>query len=614
MRCPPESCDVIESRRKKSSAMKKLLLFVMISFPLWLVCNRVAAENIQPWGGAATQDWARAAVATILADMSEATPVAAFSLMKLKKGCWKVMPYELVGGPAGKMVFALPEARAPELTLPLKVKQPGWYAIFVGLFSTSEVPTVAWLRLNQDPAAVQRENHRNDHYGNSEEVFFKVAKLDEDSNLHIHQQSTGFVCGCAVTHVKLIPLSSAEVRRLEADRRDTSHRTLIATIDGFSTIFYRSPRTAEDLLSQVEIFRDTDFGTLILQSPGADKVDYPSQVGFMKGTGVEEFPRVGDRHFVESIRELAAKKINPVKVLIDGAHAIGMKVHVAIRPAGWSFFEPYADYWESPFYRDHPQWRCVDRDGTPVERMSWAVPEVRKHVVEVLREQVRFGADGVHLTFNRGYPLVLYEPAAVKLFQKKYGVDPRTVPESDPRIIPWWSDVVTTCMREVRAMLDEEQKTRAGGRRVECSIMILGTGQDDLRFGVDIRRLAEEKLVDEISTELGFGRSTSTFNLPLLSDVSRANGIPFFPGMSCSPMWYPTIPSYYDSGAKGLAIWDADVVDIFEWAWVSRFGHREETRFRLQNLKLDAPPRMILRFHRLGEQIRDGRFGPFWGG
>ena len=208
--------------------------------------------------------------------------------------------------------------RAPELNLPLKVQRPGWYAIFVGLFSALDVPTVAWLRLNQDPAAVQRENRRNDHYGNSEEVFFKVARLDENSRLHIHQQSTGVVCGCGVTHVKLIPLSPEEVRRLEADRRDPSHRTLVATIDGFSAIYCRGPRTAAELFSQVEIFRDTDFGTLILQSPGADKVNYPSQVGHLKGTGVEEFPTPGDRCFVESIRDLAAKKINPTRVLIDG--------------------------------------------------------------------------------------------------------------------------------------------------------------------------------------------------------------------------------------------------------------------------------------------------------
>ena len=71
---------------------------------------------------------------------------------------------------------------------------------------------MAWLRLNPDPAAVNRENRRNDHYGNSEEVFFKVAKLNEKSSLHISQQSTGVVCGCGVTHVKLIPLSPEEVQ------------------------------------------------------------------------------------------------------------------------------------------------------------------------------------------------------------------------------------------------------------------------------------------------------------------------------------------------------------------------------------------------------------------
>ena len=42
-------------------------------------------------------------------------------------------------------------------------------------------------------------------------------------------------------------------------------------------------------------------------------------------------------------------------------------------------------------------------------------------------------------------------------------------------------------MRELRTMLDEEQKARADGKRLELSIMVLGTAQDDLRFGVDLR-------------------------------------------------------------------------------------------------------------------------------
>ena len=45
----------------------------------------------------------------------------------------------------------------------------------------------------------------------------------------------------------------------------------------------------------------------------------------------------GHRYFAESVRTLARKHINPMKVMIDGAHSMGIKVHVGIRPGGWSF-------------------------------------------------------------------------------------------------------------------------------------------------------------------------------------------------------------------------------------------------------------------------------------
>ena len=570
-----------------------------------------AAPPVQPWAGAAIDDWTQAPKAVVLTDMSECRPASALSLMKLRKAHWKVIPYETTDGLVGKMVWAAPEAAAPRLSLLLGVE--GWYAIFVGLFSVTEAPTTALLQLNTDPAPVSRRNARGD-YGSSEEILFKVAKLDKSSLLDISQQSTGFISACGVTHVKLIPLSSTEIERIDRERRDTSHRRLIATYDGFTDLFCRSPRTAEAVLSAVEIFRDTDFGTLILQSPGADKVNYASKIGHMKGTHAEEYPRVGDRHFVEAIEELARKKVNLLQVLIQGAHDVGMKVHVGIRPAGWSFFEPYSDYWESPFYREHPEWRCVDRDGTAVARMSWAVPEVRKHFIDLLREQVRFGADGAHVVFNRGYPVVLYEPSAVQLFQEKHGEDPRQVEESDPRILEWRADVVTAFLRELRSMLDEEGERRGTGERLALSIMVLGTAQDDLRYGVDVRRLVAEGLVDEISMERGFGRSTNLYNLEFFHSVCHPKGVPFSPGITRSEMWYPEVPSYYAGGAAGVALWDPTVGDIFEWLWVARFGHEEETRWRLENLALRKPPRTIHHFRKLGDQIRGGRFGPFWGG
>jgi len=566
----------------------------------------------QPWAGAALSDWSNASNAMVITDLSQCQPGSAFSNMVLKRKCWKVIPYQMIKSYQGKMIWAPPEAQAPEVSLALNAE--GWFAIFVGLFSSSEVPTTAWIRLDTDPASVPRYNSLTDYYGNSEEVFFRVARLSKQSRILFRPQTRGQVAACGITHVKLVPLSPEELQRIESEHHERPHRVLAATSDGFSDMFYRSPRTASELLSQVEVFRDSDFGTLILQSPGADKVSYPTKVGFWKGSQSEMFPRVGDRHFVEATRALARQRVNPVKALAQRAHELGLKVHVGIRPAGWSFFEPYTDYWESPFYKQNPQWRCEDRDGSAVARMSWAVPEVRRHLIAVLRELIGFGADGANLVYTRGYPLVLYEAPARKLFLQQYGLDPRQIPESDMRMTAFRSDIVTKFHQELRAMLDEVQTRNASSNRLDLSIIINGTAQDDRTYGVDLRRLAADHLVDEVFTEQGFGVSANTLNLDFLASTCQMHGIPFSPGIFYGGIRFPNIPQFYDAGVHGLTFWDAAVGDIFEWQWISRFGHPEETRWRLQNLDLQKPPRTIHFFHKLGNQIRDSRFGPYWGG
>jgi hypothetical protein len=64
--------------------------------------------------------------------MTQCEPNGALSLT-MKKRHWKVIPYELSGGPSGKMIWASPETQAPIMKLNLGVK--GWHAIYVGVFS-----------------------------------------------------------------------------------------------------------------------------------------------------------------------------------------------------------------------------------------------------------------------------------------------------------------------------------------------------------------------------------------------------------------------------------------------------------------------------------------------
>jgi hypothetical protein len=145
--------------------------------------------------------------------------------------------------------------------------------------------------------------------------------------------------------------------------------------------------------------------------------------------------------------------------------------------------------------------------------------------------------------------------------------------------------------------------------------MVLGTADDDMRYGVDIRWLINERLLDDISMQAGFGASAK-YNLPMLRAACQPKGIPFYPYVTgWSAPLFADVPGYYEAGAKGVAVFDAETVtDVMLWSWVSRFGHVDETNWRLKNLQFEKAPRMTCEFHLLGDQIRDSQFAPYWGG
>ena len=573
-------------------------------------------NTVPPWAQGSARRWANSSEAVVLSDMGQCVPAGALS-PRLKHGRWKVIPYETVDKVAGNMIWASALTDAPEVRLALGAA--GWHAIFVGVFSTSEVPSRVWVKLDGDPAAVLRSNDSSHGYGNIADLFFKVARLDGET-LVIRQQYPAGASACGVAYVKLVPLSAEEIRAFVADGSDKSTRRMAATNDGFSWMFYHRPTTEESLLSQAELFRGTDFGTLLLHSAGADKVAYRSAHGHNPGLDMDDFPRPGDRNYVESIRQFAAKGINPLRSLIDGAHKAGLKVHVGIRPAGWSFFEPYAEFWETPFYLEHPEWRCVDRDGTPVTRMSWAVPQVRRHLIELLGEMVGFGADGAHIVFNRGFPFVLYEAPFVEMFRKRFRVDPRQIEEADPRITELRADIAACFLRELRAALENERRTRADGKRLEISAMVLGNEEDNLLYGLDLRRLAAESLLDEIYIyPWDFGGNRGEYDFSFFREICTPRRVPFFPSINTGYLAGNELirqaMSFYEEGAAGITVFDAEAIaeapDLGRWLDVSRFGHLDEMRARADSC---APEVEYATFHRLGSQIRDGRFGPYWGG
>jgi len=570
-----------------------------------LDCDDIEIAPVDGGTGASILEWANGAKPVVLADMGKCTPAAALTTASRLKQ-WRVLPYE-AGNIAGKMIWATEESQAPELTLPLTAQ--GWHAIYVGLADPAHVGCQALLRLSNDPAPVPRARAA----GQLEEAFFKVADLTGQS-LHLSRHPNG--PGCGVAYVKLVPLTPAEVAAQQARWNDPARRRLVTTIDGFSFIYSRGCVTREDLQREVEVYRHTDFGTLILQPGGADFTNYPSQVGQMLGQGVEVFARAGDRRYAEAIRELAKRKINPTQVMIEGAHDVGMKVHIAVRPAAWEHSPPLDDFFSSRFYREHPQWRCVDRDGTPVSRLSYAVPEVRAHLVDVLREAIGFGADGACVLYVRGAPYVLFEKPFADLFKARHNADVQSVDENDPKVLALRAEIMTTFMREIRTMLDEEGRKR--GTKLQLSAMVLANEADNLKYGLDLRQWVKAGLVDLVMPYLHAGGGTA-----------KEYDVAFFKE-ACGPAKVPVKPvfigwdtpdvssvlrkavSLYDQGADGLTFWDGNCGEdnTSRWCTLTRLGSADDAR----QMSEDGPPAPVwLRVHRLGEVIVDSRYHPNWG-
>ncbi len=559
--------------------------------------------------GSTALEWSGANRAQVLSDMRACRPASALSATG-RRGYWRTISYD-TGTFHGTMIWADFATAPPAVRLALPVR--GWYAIFLGMFKPGGLESRLWVKLSRDAAPVARQARR----GPIEEILFKVAKLNQDE-LVIRAQSRGNRRGGGLAYVKLVPLTAAERQAWQSDRAKRGARRLVTSLDGFSFIYDRAPITREMLLAETAAYQDSDFDLMILQMGCADQVNYPSQVGELLAGRAKDFARPGDEHYARAVRELARKGINPTRVLIQGAHQAGMRVHVAVRPAAWIHTAPMDEFYASKFYLAHPEWRCRDRDGTPAARLSLAVPQVRRHLTAVLREAVRLGADGANVIFVRGMPVVLFEPAFAEPFKQKYGTAPQKLPPNDPRLLAARSAVVTGFMREIRGMLDDEAKRRKQGKRLELSAYVFADEADNRRFGIDLRAWAAENLVDMVFPYLGAGGGRAkAYDMAFFTRVCSKHGIAVRPTFVT---WRIRDPGrlvrdgvkLYEQGADGISFWDANsaVYDAVHWAVVSHFGDLG----LLRRMEAGGVPRPVrVRLHSLGGLVLDGRFSPNWG-
>lgn len=172
------------------------------------------------------------------------------------------------------------------------------------------------------------------------------------------------------------------------------------------------PKTEQSIRRMVRSYADAHFNMLLPETICRGYSIYPSTV-------IERDPRF-------------AGAIDPLPVIIDEAHKLGLEVH----PWVWVFRAGYsAD--KGSILRAHPDWAELDSNGRELSPnggywLSPANPAARDYLARLYAELVgKYDVDGIHLDYIRyeteqkaSYG---FSPISTCLFGKQYGLDPANV-------------------------------------------------------------------------------------------------------------------------------------------------------------------------------------------
>ena len=513
--------------------------------------------------------------ATIVSDLSQCRPAGALSERRARWR-WTKVPYQ-AGGIAGTLLMAGPETQAPPVTLGLGVQ--GWHGIFLGVYSDQWAgPDCLRVKLTGDPCFVPvvRADPGFDSTILIDDVFWKYADLT-GQDLTIAQMASGSGRQAGLAYVRLAPLSAEEVAAVLADRRRLETRRLIAMDDNFS--FYCDRRaTVADIWEQIEPYRDTDVGRLFwCAGAGGDVVSYPTRVGRVIGIAEEDFPTSAYRYVGESMRLLLGQGVDGMQVARDYTHSLGIEFHISLRLGAFQMFPGFDEFFTSEFYRGHPEWHCVDRDGTPIARLSYAYPEVQDHVLAVLEELASYEPDGLNLIFTRCAPYLLYEEPLIVGYRARTGVDPRQLDEHDPGYLRYRGEVVTGFMRRVRALC--AHKTSRRGQRLLLSGNVLNNEAENLFYGLDVATWAREGILDLMVPDTWLGKP---IDFEYFAGITRGTPCELYaqimPRRMPAGEYRRRALQAYAAGAQGLCLWDASgrYPILPEWNTARRLGHKDE--------------------------------------
>ena len=548
-----------------------------------------------------------------------------------RAGKWRKIPYEAEGF-SGTMLYALGDQPGEEVRVRLNVS--GWHDIYLGLYAAF-LPTILRCRLSAEPC---HQKFRLPPPGPPErsgiltEVHWKAAELTEQA-IHFRRVISSMSdSAAAVAFVRLVPLRDDQVRQIQHERQRTDTKRLAAMNDGHGIFWEFGLKTRDELREEVDIYAQTDFKRLYWEFICGDRCTFPTRVGsrrLAEDMDACAFPRRGDRLHMETIKSFFDRGLDLLAMVRELTRDAGLELFAGQRVNGCVAQPPWTPIAGSEFYEANLHLRCLHADGEPVDRMSYAYPEVRQHIIDIFREIIEYGVDGIELHFIRGVPLVMYEQPMLDRFRERYGdeVDPHSLPVEDERVFSVRAELLTEYLRELRAAIDEAAASRRLPRP-KLSAMVLCNEQANRHFGLDVPTWCSEGLLDVLIA--------SNWGTQWAGDVPKAaDGVPdrdmdYFArcveGTGCELLAEILAPgtwrvpathylqraeAYYKGGADGLAFWDtyARHMESPDFEILRTLGHRDDLPQRIKSAaatRREVPLRTID-----GMQVRTDRY-PSW--
>jgi hypothetical protein len=302
---------------------------------------------------------------------------------------WRSVSYEC-NAFSGVLLASLCKGKPEDITFDPSLT--GWYKIFTVLPGFTHLNV--YLKLSSDEGF---EKIRNQSSG-MEEVLWRCADMTGEAIILTKKYSALSDDCSALAGFRFVPMTEEEIKSFKAEQERTDTKNLYVGNDMHNVFYQNDMHDLKDWLQTVLPYRGSDVEWFA-----------PEEIRMIMGGQLPlpvsdfSFFREGDRNIHIQLQRFSYDDI--LKAVVSKAHQIGIKVAVSLRMGAWGIFFPYNEtYFDSPFFLENPQWRCIDRNGEEVSTLSYAYPEVRRYLIDMLVNSARSGCDAISLIGDIGSP------------------------------------------------------------------------------------------------------------------------------------------------------------------------------------------------------------------